>query len=534
MRDFHLPGRSAVYAANAMVATSHPIAVEVALGELRAGGNAVDAAIAGAVALGLGEPAMTGIGGDMFALVKPAGSEEILGLNASGRAPAGLSPDSLRAKGWRAMDPDDANSVVVPGAIRGFEVLMAAHGSRGLDAVLAPTIKLAEEGMPVMPRPAFDWARNPPRMTGAMARWYLPWGRAPRPGDLFAHKGQAEVLRRIARDGSVAFYEGEVAEDMVTSLRALGATHTLEDFAATTADWVDPITGPYRNAELVELPPNTHGATAILMARILGHFDIAVLDPAGAERAHLETEAARVAYAARNQAIADPAAMTVPLDTLTGAPLAARLAALIDPDQALSPDHPALADPLGDHGQPHRDTIYITVVDHDRMAVSLIYSVFHDFGSALASETFGINFNNRAAGFSLTPGHPNEACPAKRPMHTIIPAMLRQSGRVVMPFGVMGGGYQPHGHCRLISNMLDFGMDPQAAQDLPRLFHDGDCTRLENGYPLPVWHALSQKGHSVAARQVPLGGSQAIWIDHDRGVLIGGTDPRKDGLAHGF
>ncbi|MEL6335401.1 MAG: gamma-glutamyltransferase family protein [Pseudomonadota bacterium] len=535
MRDFHLPGRSAVYAANAMVATSHPIAVEVALGELRAGGNAVDAAIAGAVALGLGEPAMTGIGGDMFALVKPAGSEQVLGLNACGRAPAALSAEALRAKGWSEMDPDDANSVVVPGAIKGFDVLMAAHGTRGLAAAFAPTIKLAEEGMPVMPRPAFDWVRNPPRMTGAMARWYLPWGRAPRPGDLFRHQGQAEVLRRIGIEGAKGFYEGEVAEDMIASLNALGGTHTAEDFATVTADWVDPISGPYRGAELIELPPNTHGPTAILMARILEHFDIAAMDPFGAERAHLETEAAKLAYAVRDQAIGDPAAMTETLETLTGAPLAAKLAAMIDPEAALDPPADALGATLSDGAAlQHKETIYITVVDRDRMAVSLIYSVYHDFGSCIASEKFGINFNNRAAGFTLKPGHPNEAGGGKRPMHTIIPAMLRQGGQVVMPFGVMGGGYQPHGHCRLISNMLDFGMDPQAAQDMPRLFYDGEFTRLENGYGADVWRSLSHKGHRVAARQVPLGGSQAIWIDHDRGMLIGGTDPRKDGLAHGY
>ncbi|MEM9763903.1 MAG: gamma-glutamyltransferase, partial [Pseudomonadota bacterium] len=190
--------------------------------------------------------------------------------------------------------------------------------------------------------------------------------------------------------------------------------------------------------------------------------------------------------------------------------------------------------PTAPLGQNHKDTIYITVVDQDRMVVSLIYSVFHDFGGCLASERYGVNFNNRAAGFTLTEGHPNEAAGGKRPMHTIIPAMLRQGGRVVMPFGVMGGGYQPHGHVRLISNMLDYGLDPQAAQDMARLFHDGGTTFLERGYAANVGQALEAKGHVIGPRDVPLGGSQAIWIDHARGVLIGGSDPRKDGLALGY
>ncbi|MEL6264886.1 MAG: gamma-glutamyltransferase family protein [Pseudomonadota bacterium] len=528
MRDFHLPGRSPVYASTAMVATSHPAAVDIALDRLKAGGNAVDAAVAGALALGLGEPAMTGLGGDMFALVKPAGEERVAGLNASGRAPAALTAEALRAKGWAGMDPDDANSVVVPGAVKGFEALLAAHGRHGLAEACAPVIRLAEEGCRVMPRPAFDWAGAEGRMRGAMRRWYLKDDRPYAPGDLFRHTGQAEVLRLIAEKGAAGFYEGPVAEDMVASLQALGATHTLDDFAAVSADWVEPIAGPYRGAELIELPPNTHGAAAILMAAILEHFDLGKLDPFGTERAHLELEAAKLAYAARDEAIGDPAAMTVDVAAFTDGALAARLAGLIDPAEARTPP----AAPIG--GLPHQDTIYISVVDADRMAVSLIYSVYDDFGVCLASDRYGINFNNRAAGFNLRPGHPNEAAGAKRPMHTIIPGMLRQDGRVTMSFGVMGGGYQPHGHVRLVSNMLDYGMDVQAAQDMARIFHDEGKVWLERGGPAALWPGLAVRGHVPAPRHVPLGGSQAIVIDHARGCLIGGTDPRKDGLAFGY
>ncbi|MEM6942967.1 MAG: gamma-glutamyltransferase family protein [Pseudomonadota bacterium] len=529
MRDFHLPGRSPAFAANAMCATSHPAAVAAALDILRTGGNAADAAIAGALVLGLGEPAMTGLGGDMFALIKPAGSEEILGLNASGRAPAGLSAAALRAKGWTSMAEDDAHSVVVPGAIAGFAALAERCGRKGLDALVAPAIALAEEGCPVVPRAAYDWARAEPRMRGAMRRNYLKDDRPLKAGELFHHPGQAEVLRAIQSQGIKGFYEGPVAEDMVASLRALGGSHSMKDFAAVRVDWVDPIAGPYRGAEIVELPPNTHGATAILMARLLERFDIANLDPLGADRVHLEIEAAKLAYAARNAAIADPDHMTYPLEDFIGSTLAERLAARIDPERA----QPAPANAI-DLGSKHKDTIYITVVDRDRMAVSLIYSVFHDFGGCIASERYGINFNNRAAGFNLTEGHPNEAAGGKRPLHTIIPGMLRVDSRVVMPFGVMGGGYQPHGHVRLVSNLLDYGLDPQAAQDMARAFHDDGTTHLERGYDQKVREALTAKGHRIDTQDVPLGGSQAIWIDHDRGVLIGGSDPRKDGLALGY
>ncbi|MEO1458082.1 MAG: gamma-glutamyltransferase family protein [Pseudomonadota bacterium] len=528
MRDFHLPGRSAVYVSNAICASSHPVAVDVALDMLKRGGNAVDAAIAGAVVLGLGEPAMTGLGGDMFALVKPAGSETIVGLNASGRAPAGASADARAARGWSEMDEDDAASVVVPGAVAGFARLAEDHGKLGLDTLLQPAVDYAEEGVRVVPRAAFDWRLAEPRFRGAMRRHYLIDGRVPEPGDLWRQPGQAEALRRIQKEGSKGFYEGEVAADMVASLRAAGGAHTEADFAACRADYVDPIAGPYRDHEIVELPPNGHGATALLMARIMERYDIAALDPLGAERAHLEVEAAKLAYAARNEAIADPDHMTLPVEELIGQALADRLAARIDPAAAM--DWPS--DPIA--GTPHRDTIYITVVDRDRMAVSLIYSVYHSFGVCLASERFGINYNNRGAGFTLRAGHPNEFAPGKRPMHTIIPGMLRRAGKVVMPFGVMGGGYQPHGHVRLVSNILDYGMDVQAAQDLPRVFHDAGITHLERGYPHEAWTGLGALGHRCGPRVVPLGGSQAIWIDHERGCLVGGTDPRKDGLAHGY
>lgn len=525
MRDFHMPGRSATYAANGMCATSHPLAASVAVDVLRAGGNAVDAAIAGAVLLGICEPQMTGIGGDCFVLMKPAGREDVLALNGSGRAPKDYSAEAMRARGLSAVPIQGIEAVTLPGAMDAFCRLSADWGKLGLDAVLAPAIRYAEEGVPVAPRVAFDWAGDSGALQGAARRFYLLDGQVPKAGQVFRAPGQAEVLRRVAREGRKGFYEGEVAEDMVASLRGLGGTHTPEDFAGVACDYTQAVAGDYKGVELVEHPPNGQGATAILLGNILKHFDIAGMDPWGAERAHIEAEAAKLAYDARNRFLADADHVTR-LGHMLLPETAARLAALIDPKRAMAAPAP-LSEAV------HRDTVYITVVDRDRMAVSLIYSIFWGFGAGLASDKFGINFQNRGAGFSLEKGHPNEAAGGKRPMHTIIPAMLRQGGRVTMPFGVMGGAYQPNGHMRFLSNLVDFGMDIQAAMDAPRSFGALDGMKLERGYAPGVRARLAEMGHEVSVPDEPLGGSQAILIGED-GILVGGSDPRKDGCALGY
>lgn len=525
MRDFHVPGRSATYAMNGMCATSHPLAARVAVEILQAGGNAVDAAIAGAVLLGLCEPQMTGLGGDCFVLVKPAGREDVLALNGSGRAPAALSADAMRGRGLAVVPLRGADAVTLPGAVDAFCRLSADWGRLGLDRVLAPAIRYADEGIPVAPRVAFDWAGDAAALQGHARGFYLLDGKAPVAGQVFRAPGQAEVLRRIAREGRTGFYEGEVAEDMVASLQNLGGVHTAADFAAVACNYAEPVTGSYKGVELVEHPPNGQGATAILLANILAHFDVAAMDTMGPERAHIEAEAAKLAYDARNRFLADTDHVTR-LGHMLSPETAAKLAALIGMGRAM-PSAAPLTEAV------HRDTVYITVVDRDRMAVSLIYSVFWGFGSGLASEKFGINFQNRGAGFTLAKGHPNEAAGGKRPIHTIIPAMLRQGGRVTMPFGVMGGAYQPNGHVRFVSNMVDFGMDVQSAMDAPRSFGALDGMQMERGYPLAVRERLAEMGHKVTVPDEPLGGSQAIIIGED-GVLVGGSDPRKDGCALGY
>ena len=525
MRDFQLPGRSAVFAANGMCATSHPLAAKIAVQMLEAGGNAVDAAVAGAVVLGLCEPQMTGLGGDCFALLKPAGSEDIIALNGSGRAPAALHAQALRDRGLAAVPPGSVEAVTLPGAVDAFCRLSADHGRAGLAASLAPAIRYADEGVPVAPRTAFDWAADAHWLKGCARDTYLTDGKAPVPGQIFRSPGQAEVLRRVAAQGRAGFYEGEVARDMLAALNAQGGLHSQADLDATRCSYDAPVTGTYRQIELVEHPPNGQGATAILLLNILGHFDVAALDPAGADRIHLEAEAAKLAYDARNRILADPD-HTTRLAHMLAPETAARLAALIRMDRAMD-----AAAPLTE--AVHRDTIYITVVDRDRMAVSLIYSVYWGFGSGIASDRFGILFQNRGAGFSLTAGHPNELAGGKRPMHTIIPGIIRKAGRVVMPFGVMGGAYQPCGHARFVSNLTDFGMDPQSAIDAPRSFSGEDGLLVERGYPDSIRSDLLARGHKVSIPEIPIGGAQAILID-DAGVLVGASDPRKDGCALGY
>jgi gamma-glutamyltranspeptidase / glutathione hydrolase len=525
MRDFQSPGRSTVMATNGMCATSHPLAAKVAIDTLQRGGTAMDAAIAGAILLGICEPHMCGIGGDCFVLISKPGQPDIIALNGSGRAPAGASAASLRARGETTVPLRGPEAVTIPGAVDAFCTLSEDHGKLGIDALLAPAIHYAEEGVPVAPRVAMDWPGFAATLQGHAPAHYLVGGQAPAAGHLFRLPAQAEALRRIARQGRAGFYEGEVAEDLVAALKAMGGVHEMSDFAAQRGNYNAPVSGHYKGTELVEHAPNGQGATAILLLNILSHFDIAGMDPLGAERLHIEAEATRLAYDARNRFLADPDHMTR-LDHMLSPETARKLAGLIHPDRAMASAHQA-SEAI------HKDTVYITVVDRDRMAVSLIYSLFHPFGSGIGSEKFGILLQNRGAGFTLEQGHANEMAPGKRPMHTIIPGMLRVNGRVTMPFGVMGGAYQSTGHARFVSNMVDFGMEAQAAIDAPRAFAEGPVLKVENGYSDAVRARLVELGHDVSPADSPIGGAQSILIRED-GVLEGASDPRKDGCALGY
>ncbi|QQA43104.1 gamma-glutamyltransferase [Pelagovum pacificum] len=524
MRDLQLPGRSPVFAMNGMCATSHPLAAKVAVQMLEAGGNAVDAAIAGAALLEICEPMMTGIGGDCFALIAPP-EGDVIAVNGSGRAPAGLSAEALRGEGLSSIPANHAVAVTIPGAIDAFCRMAKEWGTRSIADLFAPAIHYAEAGVPVSQRTGADWAQVSD--LGNKARdIFLKDGAAYRIGEVFRRPGIAEVMRRVALDGREAFYEGEIAEDMVATLRAMGGIHTMEDFAATACDIGTPVSTHYSGHDVLEHRPNGQGATALLLLNILSHFDIGDLDPYGVERAHIEAEATKLAYDARNRFVADPDHMAR-LEHMIAPETAEKLAGLIRKDRALPIDLPGAENA-------HKDTVYITVVDRNRMKVSLIYSIFHSFGSGIASDKFGILFQNRGCGFTLEEGHANEAGPGKRPMHTIIPGMLASGGKVVMPFGVMGGQYQANGHARLLTNMLDFGMDPQEAIDGPRSFPEaGGALTVERGYADDVRQGLADLGHEVRFPDTPIGGAQAIRVNAEN-VLEAGSDPRKDGCALGY
>ena len=525
MRDFHKPGRSEVFATEGMCATSHPLAAQVALSILSERGNAMDAAIAGAVLLGICEPQMTGLGGDCFVLYNRAGENTVRALNGSGRAPASADAARLRNAGHQTIPLTSADAVTIPGAVDAFCHLAETEGRLGLDHILQPAIHYADIGVPVAPRVAFDWRLGAETLQGAARDHYLLDGQAPEIGQIFRAPGQAEVLRQIAKLGRDAFYSGEIAQDMLDALHQKGGVHSADDFAATECTQTQPLSGEYKGTELVEHPPNGQGATAILLLNILKNFDLAAMDPFGAQRIHLEAEATKLAYDARNRLIADADHMTM-TERFNDQDFANKLAALIDPERAL-PEVAPLTEAI------HKDTVYITVVDRDRMAVSLIYSIFHSFGSGIASPKYGLLLQNRGAGFTLQPDHPNELGGGKRPMHTIIPGMLKQDGRVMMPFGVMGGAYQPTGHARLLSNLTDHGLGLQQAITAPRAFADGGVLKLEREISPTTRQQLSDMGHKVEIPETALGGAQAIRIRKD-GVLEGASDPRKDGCALGY
>ena len=525
MRDFHLPGRSSVLAEKGMCATSHPLAAQAALEILKNGGNAMDAAIAGAVLLGICEPQMTGIGGDCFVLFSPAGSSEIRSMNGSGTAPNLANADTLRAQGLKSIPLDSPHAVTIPCAIDAFCKLSNDWGKLGLDRILQPAIHYAEYGVPIAERVSYDLAELTETLNPAGRKFYLPWGRAPKVGELFSHHGQVKVLKEIAKHGRDGFYTGEVAEDMVNSLQKLGGRHEMNDFSDMEAFYTDPISGKFSEFELFEHPPNGQGATAILLANILQKFPISSMNPFGFERTHIETEATKLAYDARNRLISDPRIFDA-TSKMTSDQLAVELAAKVDMERVID-EVSSIAEEV------HKDTIYITVVDEDRMSVSLIYSIFHGFGSGIASEKFGVLFQNRGAGFNLVPGHINEYGPTKRPLHTIIPAIVKEKGVVKMPFGVMGGQYQATGHVRVLSNIYDFGMGIQTALDAPRSFFENGILKIERGYDENVVQQLSNLGHNIDQKIGPIGGAQAIKI-HKHGILEGASDPRKDGSAIGY
>jgi len=534
MRDLHLPGRSVAMGRHGAAATSHSLSTITALDILKRGGNATDAAIAACAVQCIVEPESTGIGGDNFVLYAPAGTDtrkggKVYGLNGSGRAPAGLSSDFLLAKGIKEIGLTDVHAVTIPGAVDAWAKLNQRFGKLPLADLLQPAIQFAEEGFPITERVSVDFNRgiNVAKLSADAnsAAVYLPGGKPPKAGDVMRLTAYAKVLREIAKQGRDGFYKGWVAEDIVSYLKSLGGTHTLEDFATQEAFWVEPIATTYRGVELLEIPPSGQGITTLIMLNILAGLDLGKYGPHSVERYHLEAEATRLAFQARDTYVADPAFANVPVEKLLSAAFADELRARIDIKKAMpSPG------PVG-NGAVYRDTVYISVVDGEGNCCSFINSLFWPFGTGLSSPKTGLLLQNRGAGFRVDPNHPNNVAPGKRPMHTIIPAMALKDGKPWLCYGVMGGGFQPVGQSHVLSNIVDYGMDVQEAIDSPRAFHVAGKFEAERGIPAEVLAGLAALGHEIKMAEMPHGGAQAIMLNPATGVLMAGSDERKDGCA---
>ena len=527
-------GRSVVRAQHGMVATSQPLASQVGLEVLKRGGNAVDAAIAMAAVLNVTEPMMTGVGGDMFAIVYWAKTKELKGLNASGRAPRALSLDYFAKNNIKRMPEFGMTSITVPGAVDGWTTLRDKYGTMKLADLLAPAIGYAENGFPVMEKAAEDWNAEVEKLkrTPAAASNYLIDGRAPQPGEIFRQPNLARTLHTIADGGRDAFYKGPIAKAIVDYMKDNGGFITMEDLAATKADWVEPISTNYRGYQVYELPPNGQGITALIALNILEGFDLGAMRSQPAQYYHTMIEAMKLAFADRNRYIADPTFSKVPVAELLSKDYAAKRRALIDPRKAL--DNP----PSGDINL-GSDTTYFTVVDKDGNAVSFINSLFDAFGSGVVAGDTGIVFQNRGSAFSLDPKHPNAIAPGKRPFHTLIPAMVMKDNQLFISFGVMGGAIQAQGHVQVLVNLIDLKMGLQEAIDAPRYrFTSGRSVLLEDELGSSVIEQLLSMGHvrgkPPGVLRSSMGGGQAIMIDPVSKTLMGASDQRKDGMALGY
>ncbi|WP_209017559.1 gamma-glutamyltransferase [Roseibium aggregatum] len=525
-----MPGRSPVFAREAAAATSHPLATSAAIEVLQAGGNAVDAAIAAVAVQCVVEPHMTGLGGDCFAIVaEPDG--RLTGFNGSGAAPRAATPQKLAELGVTEIDETSPHAVTVPGAVRAWETLLKAHGTKSFKTLFKRAVHYAREGFPVAPRVARDWANSVAKLSAspASAASYLIKGEAPKTGAILKYPRLAETLEAVAEGGADAFYSGEIAEDIVRALKSQGGLMTLDDLAACHTTAVSPVLRDYRGFTVAELPPNGQGIVALVMLGILEKFDLGVLDPLGPERFHLEMEAARIAYAVREKFVTDPGHMDVCHTRLIGGDYLDKLAGLVSLDKRMETVPQAML-------APQTDTVYLSVVDKDGLAVSFINSLFSDFGSGIVAPESGVLLHCRGKSFKAKPGFANSIDGGKRPMHTIIPAMVLKGGAPWLSFGVMGGHYQACGHAHLLTNIIDYGMDVQAAIDFPRMFFDlsSHALEAEKLIPASTVEGLEALGHKVARASGPIGGSQAIMIDKARHLLTAGSDPRKDGHAAGY
>jgi gamma-glutamyltranspeptidase/glutathione hydrolase len=547
--------RSPVYARHGMVATAHPLASQIALDILREGGSAVDAAIAANAALGLMEPIGNGIGGDLFAIVWDPKTATLHGFNGSGRAPLGRSLADLRAKVGDASQGIPAYGslpVTVPGTVDGWFELHARFGRLDPAKLLAPTIAYAREGVPVAPVIAMYWQNNMDAFERVHAEGqieeldnaratYLIDGKAPVAGQLFRNPDLADTLELLGAQGRDAFYTGSIARTIDTYMQRIGGDLRLADLAAHHGEWVTPGHVEYRGYDVYELPPNGQGYAALQMLAILEHVEIGKLERGGPELLHYIIESKRLAFEDVARFYADPAFASAPLDALLSDAYARERFAKIDPARAsatFDPGEPKLEGP--------GDTTYLTVADADAMMVSLIQSNYRGMGSGLVPDGLGFMLQDRGQLFSLDEGHANVYAPGKRPFHTIIPAFVCKDGKPWLSFGVMGGSMQPQGHVQVLINLIDFGMNLQAAGDAARIRHEGGrqptgidedplgTVYVESGVSADAIAGLRARGHVVEIGGGNFGGYQAILRDAEHGVYVGATEMRKDGLALGY
>ena len=525
-RPFDQPGRSPVYATNALAATSHPLATTTALTVLREGGNAVDAAIAASATLCVVEPHMTGIGGDCFAFVgEPSGA--IHALNASGRAAAGADLGWYLENDIREISDTSPHAVTVPGALRGWEKLHQKFGSMDWARLFADAVDYAEGGFPVAPRVAHDWKNYKTKLAAnaGAAKHLLFEGGPPSVGQKISLPALGHTLSRIAKEGADAFYQGEIAAGIAATVQALGGFLGEEDLAECEADWVEPIRTTYQGHEVLQIPPNGQGITALIILNLLTaggkHHE-----SLSAKRFHQSMEFARLAYAVRDAHVSDPATRLITAEAILSEETTRALLRQYDPEKR----NDAITLPK----LPDADTIYLSVVDRDGLVVSFINSVYSGFGTGIVTEKSGIALQNRGSCFVIEKGHPNAIGGGKRPMHTIIPGMVVKDGLPAISFGVMGGAYQPVGQAHVLQNLFEYGMDPQQAIDFPRLFwQPGGVLAAESGITPPILAGLAACGHETVPGG-PHGGGQMIVIDRRNGLLIGASDPRKDGHAAGY
>lgn len=520
--------RTPLFASSGAVATSHPVASMTAVEILKRGGNAMDAAIAAVAVLCVVEPGMTGIGGDCFAIYAEGRSGKTHTINGSGAAPAAASVERLLEAGISEIKLSSPHSVTIPGAIDAWCRLSQDFGSLELEELFRPAIEYAEKGAPVHTRVAYDWSNSAARLKDSPtpSDVLLPGGAAPRVADMHRQPALAATLRRIAREGRSAFYEGEVAEEIVGILRGLGGYHTLQDFAEHPSEYVETVETDYHGARVLECPPNGQGIVVLMILQILRRLSERMPAQNEADHAHLVAEATKLAYIERDKWLADPRFSQIPVEQALSDSWIEAAAASIDLRKAGALHHWQTGE--------HKDTTYVSVVDKDQNAVSFINSLFHLFGSTIFAPKSGVLLQNRGSGFKVDPASPNVIAGGKRPMHTLAPGMLMQGNRPLMPFGVMGGHYQATGHAQLLYNIFQRGMELQEAVNQPRSFASDGRLRVEPLFANTVLDELAARGHDLDRSANPLGGAQCIWIDHDRGVLVGASDPRKDGCSLGY